>query len=309
MERPSVLPRADDTAGGMVSAPTAWCHLMGTGIAENYYDVNGIRTRVLEAGTGYPLILLHGTGGHAETYLRNIGPLSRHFRVLAIDMVGHGYTDKIDGDYTMDTFADHVAALIDTIGADQAFLSGESLGGGVACWTALKYPAKVRALSLNTGILARPDQKGLADLADIEERTEKLAQNISAETVRRRLEWLVYDPASMTEEMVQIRLKVYSQPGMTDTMVKVMKTVMQMNREAFGDIDYYDHTLAQIKCPALVIWTDHNPGKSFEAIKPAIDSIPDAEVHLLHGAGHWPQWEKSDEVNEKMIAFLSRLVD
>jgi 2-hydroxy-6-oxonona-2,4-dienedioate hydrolase len=308
VERPSVLPHAGDTAGGMVSAPTAWCHLMGTGIAEKYYDVDGIRTRVLEAGTGYPLILLHGTGGHAETYLRNIGPLSEHFRVLAIDMVGHGYTDRIDGDYTMDTFADHVAALIDIVGAGQAFLSGESLGGGVACWTALKHPAKVRALSLNTGILARPDEKGLADLADIEERTEKLAANISAETVRRRLEWLVYDPASMTDEMVQIRLKVYSQPGMTETMVKVMKTVMQMNREAFGDIDYYDHTLAQIKCPTLVIWTDHNPGKSFEAIKPAIDSIPDAEVHLLTGAGHWPQWEKPDEVNARMIDFLGRQV-
>jgi pimeloyl-ACP methyl ester carboxylesterase len=228
--------------------------------------------------------------------------------VLAIDMVGHGYTDKIDGDYTMDVFADHVAALIDTIGAEKAFLSGESLGGGVACWTALKYPDKVRALSLNTGILARPDERGLADLADIEARTEQLAQNFTAETVRRRLEWLVYDPASITDEMVQIRLKVYSQPGMTQTMVKVMKTVLQMNRAAFGDTDYYDHTLAQIKCPTLVIWTDHNPGKSFEAVKPAIDSIPDAEVHLLEGAGHWPQWEKPDEVNARMIDFLSRVV-
>jgi len=93
---------------------------MGTGIRENYYDVCGIRTRVLEAGTGHPLILLHGTGGHAETYLRNIGPLSQHFRVLAMDMVGHGYTDRPAGDYTMDTFADHVCGLIDTIG--RAFL-------------------------------------------------------------------------------------------------------------------------------------------------------------------------------------------
>jgi 2-hydroxy-6-oxonona-2,4-dienedioate hydrolase len=308
MEQSSVLPHAGDTAGGVVNNLSAWCNVMGTGVAENYYDVNGIRTRVLEAGSGFPLILLHGTGGHAETYLRNIGPLSQHFRVLAVDMVGHGYTDKTDGDYTMDTFADHIAGLIDTIGASQVFLSGESLGGGVACWTALKYPEKIRALSLNTGILARPDEKGLADLADVEQRTEKLAENFTAETVRKRLEWLVYDPASMTDEMVQIRLKVYSQPGMTDTMVKVMKTVMQMNREAFGDIDYYDHTLAQIKCPTIVIWTDHNPGKSFEAIKPAIDSIPDAEVHLLKGAGHWPQWEKPDEVNSRMIDFLGRMV-
>ena len=65
MERPSVLPDTDITAGGMVNVPTAWCQVMGTGIAEKYYSVNGIRTRALEAGSGHPLILLHGTGGHA----------------------------------------------------------------------------------------------------------------------------------------------------------------------------------------------------------------------------------------------------
>lgn len=283
-----------------------WTELIGSGVQEKYYDIGGVRTRVLEAGAGFPLILLHGTGGHAETYVRNIVPLSRHFRVIAMDMIGHGYTDRFDGEYTMDTFADHVLGLIDTIGVNQVFLSGESLGGGVACWTALKYPDRVRALSLNTGILARPDEKGLKDLADIEERTNRLATDLSAEVIRRRLEWLVYDHASMTEEMVQVRLKVYSQPGMADEMIKVMRTVLQMNRSAFGDVDYYDHTLAQLKCPVLVIWTDHNPGKSYEAVKPAIDAIPRKEFHLLRDAAHWPQWEKPDEVNRRMIDFLSK---
>jgi 2-hydroxy-6-oxonona-2,4-dienedioate hydrolase len=294
------------SAPAKLGARSIWTELMGSGVQERYYDVGGIRTRVLEAGSGHPLILLHGTGGHAETYVRNIGPLSRHFRVIAMDMVGHGYSGRHDGEYTMDTFADHVHGLIDTIGAEQAFLSGESLGGGVACWTALKYPDRVRALSLNSGILARPDEKGLKDLADIEARTNKLGEDLSADAIRRRLEWLVHDPASMTDEMVQVRLKVYSQPGMTDTMIKVMRTVLQMNRAAFGDVDYYDHTLAKLQCPALVIWTDHNPGKSYAAVKPAIDAIPVKEVHVLPDAGHWPQWEKPDEVNSRMIAFLSK---
>ncbi|KRA31103.1 MULTISPECIES: alpha/beta fold hydrolase [unclassified Nocardioides] len=289
-----------------MTAPTAWLELMGSGVAETYYDVRGRRTRVLEAGIGTPLILLHGTGGHAETYLRNIAPLSQHFRVLAVDMVGHGFTDGADGEYTMDTFADHIADLIDVLDVGQVFLSGESLGGGVACWTALKYPAKIKALSLNTGILARPDEKGLADLADIEARTNRLGQDLTREAIRSRLEWLVYDKSAVTDELVEIRHRVYSQPGMVERMVKVMRTVLQMNRDAFGDVDYYDHTLAKLQCPALVVWTDHNPGKSFAAVKPAIDAIPEREVHLLKGAGHWPQWEKFDEVNELMTEFLKR---
>jgi pimeloyl-ACP methyl ester carboxylesterase len=222
-------------------------------------------------------------------------------------MIGHGYTDRCDGEYTMDTFADHIRDLMDVIGADQVFLSGESLGGGVACWTALKYPERVRALSLNTGILARPDEKGLKDLADVEARTARLGENLNAETIRKRLEWLVYDKALVTDELVDLRLKVYSQPGMVDEMIKVMSTVFQMNRAAYGDVNYYEHTLAQLRCPALVIWTDHNPGKSYEAVKPAIDAIPTKEFHLLEGAAHWPQWEKSDEVNDRMIKFLGTI--
>jgi 2-hydroxy-6-oxonona-2,4-dienedioate hydrolase len=291
----------------MNDASSIWNHFIGESVQQRFYDAGGHRTRVIEAGEGTPLLLLHGTGGHAETYAKNIVPLSRHFRVLAVDMIGHGYTDRPDVEYTMDLFADHVVALIDAIGEDQAFISGESLGGGVACWTALKHPTRVKALSLNTGILARPDEKGLADLADIEARTEKLAENLNAESIRRRLEWLVLDPSSMTDEMVEIRLKVYSQPGMVDHVRRVMRTVLTMNRDAFGDVDYYSHTLANIACPALVVWTDHNPGKSYEAVKPAIDAIPVHELHLLENAAHWPQWEKPDEVNALMIDFLRRV--
>src|SRR5258706_11395647 len=102
-----------------------WQGFAGHGVAENYYDVHGVRTRVLECGSGFPLMLLHGAGGHAETYARNIVPLSEHFRVLAIDMVGHGYSDRPDVRYTMGGFADHVGGLLDGIGAPTAFLSGE----------------------------------------------------------------------------------------------------------------------------------------------------------------------------------------
>jgi 2-hydroxy-6-oxonona-2,4-dienedioate hydrolase len=284
-----------------------WTNFAGSGVKETYVDAAGVRTRVLEAGEGAPLVLLHGTGGHAETYSRNIGPLSKHFHVLALDMVGHGYTDKPRVEYTMDVFADHVMAVLDAFGETSAFLSGESLGGGVSCWAALKYPARVKALALNTGILARPDGVGLKQLDDVENRTRRLATEFSRDTIRRRLEWLVLDPASITDEMVDIRYKMYQQPGMVEHMVTLMCTVLQMNRTRVGAIDYYAHSLRDIKCPTLVIWTDHNPGKSFAAIKPAIDEISDKEVHILKGAAHWSQWEKPAEVNALIIQFLSRL--
>jgi 2-hydroxy-6-oxonona-2,4-dienedioate hydrolase len=286
---------------------TIWTSLVGSGIKEAYVDAGGVRTRVLEAGKGVPLFLLHGTGGHAEAYARNLGPLSRDFHVMAVDMIGHGYTDRPAVQYTMDVFADHVVALMDAYGYESACVLGESLGGGVACWTALKYPHRVSALVLNTGILARPDAAGSKQLEDMEARTRRLATEFSRETIRRRLEWLVLNPASITDELVDVRFNIYARPGMVAHMIELMATVFQMNRKSVGKVDYYGHSLSGLTCPTLVIWTDHNPGKSLAAVQKAIDEIPNRELHLLSGAAHWPQWEKPAEVNRLIQEFLLRV--
>jgi len=286
---------------------TIWGSLLGTGINENFIQAGGTRTRVLEAGAGDSVLFLHGTGGHAETFARNIGPISQKYHALSIDMIGHGYTDRPGITYMMDVFADHVVRVLDAYGKESTVISGESLGGGVACWTALKYPDRVKALILNTGLLARPDALGLKQLDDLEVRTQKLLTEFSRETIRRRLEWLVLEPASMTDEMVDVRYRIYSQPGMVEHMIGLMSTVFAMNRGKVGDVDYYGHSLSALKCPALVIWTDHNPGKSLAAVQSVIDSIPNREFHMINGAAHWSQWEKPDEVNLLMLNFLQRL--
>src|SRR4051794_30856462 len=64
-----------------------WTELAGVDFAQRYVDVKGVRTRVLMAGAGEPLIFLHGTGGYAEAFARNIGPHAEHFQVHALDMV------------------------------------------------------------------------------------------------------------------------------------------------------------------------------------------------------------------------------
>ena len=285
-----------------------WLELMGSGIKEVFHDVNGVRTRVLEAGDGPPLLILHGTGGHAETYQRNIAPLAREHRVLVPDMIGHGFTDRPNVAYTLDDFSDHLFALLDVLGVERAHVSGESLGGCVAAWMALARPERVVSLILNTGILDRPDEAGLVQLADLEERTKKLVDDVSLAVVRRRLEWLVIDPESMTEEMVRIRHRIYAQPGMVDSVVKILGAVLAMNRGVYEGVDYLDRDLlAGVRCPTLVLWSDHNPGKPFDVIKPAIDLIPDAEVHIISDAAHWPQFEQPEEVNRLMLGFLGRV--
>ena len=73
-----------------------------------FVDANGVNTRIVEAGEGEPLILLHGTGGHIEAYARNIKSLSEALSSDLIDMLGHGYTEKPNYPYTLDEYSDHL---------------------------------------------------------------------------------------------------------------------------------------------------------------------------------------------------------
>ena len=89
-----------------------------------HVDAAGVRTRVLRAGHGPDLILLHGTGGHLEAYARDIAGLAADFRVTAYDMVGHGWSDTPDTPYTIDVLLYHLFVLMEDLGIGRVHLIG-----------------------------------------------------------------------------------------------------------------------------------------------------------------------------------------
>jgi pimeloyl-ACP methyl ester carboxylesterase len=284
-----------------------WLDLMGHGVQERFLDAAGVRTRVLEAGDpdAPALVLLHGTGGHAETYCRNLGPLSRHFRVLALDMVGHGFTDRPDTAPSVADFAAHVVDVLDAAGIERAHVSGESLGGMVAAWTGIAHPDRTDRVVMNTGTLARPDAAGQAQLDDLEQRTHALArEGITREKVRHRMNWLVADPARMTDEMVDVRLRIYEQDGMLDTAATIMSSVVGMLRGDHGDEFMAPGVLARLTRPTLVLWTEDNPGQTTELARAVSADIPDARFEVLTDCAHWPQFERPDVFNATHLEFL-----
>jgi pimeloyl-ACP methyl ester carboxylesterase len=284
-----------------------WLDLIGSGVSENFYVVNGARTRVLEAGMGPALVLLHGTGGHAETYCRNIGPLSEHFHVLAMDLVGHGFSGRPDDiDYTVADYANHVVGLLDTLAIDRAHVSGESLGGMVSAWVGIAHPGRVDKVVMNTGTLARPDAAGQAQLNDLEQRTVALARDgVTRDAVRHRMNWLVADPSRMTDEMIDCRLRIYEQEGMLDSVARIMSSVVGMLRGDNGDEYMAPGVLKTLKRPTLVLWTEDNPGQTTELARKVSADIPNGRFEVLSDCGHWPQFERPDVFNHTHTAFLT----
>ena len=111
-----------------------------------YAEVNGLNLYYETHGAGRPLILLHGGLGSGEMFGPILPTLAERHQVIAVDLQGHGRTADIDRPIDIQLMADDIAALIDHLGLDKPDVVGYSLGGGVALFTAVKYPDKVRKL-------------------------------------------------------------------------------------------------------------------------------------------------------------------
>jgi 2-hydroxy-6-oxonona-2,4-dienedioate hydrolase len=107
-------------------------------VSQRFCDAGGIRTRYIETGKGPCVIFLHGTGGHAEAFIRNLRAHGQHFRTIALDMIGHGFTEKPDVDYTLSIYARHLRDFMDAAGIDRAHVRVAGRMG--AAWFALEHP-------------------------------------------------------------------------------------------------------------------------------------------------------------------------
>jgi 2-hydroxy-6-oxonona-2,4-dienedioate hydrolase len=286
---------------------SVWAGLAGTQFAQNFYDVKGVRTRVLEAGSGEPLIFLHGTGGHADGFLRVFAELSRRFHLYALDMIGHGYTDVPGGEISIPQLKAHLADFIDVIAPGRRVLiSGESLGAVVASWYAIENSDRVRRLVLNTGIPMPLDEAGKRQVSDGLERSRQASKAVSRDAIAKRLAWLMLDPASsVTDELVDIRFDIYSQPGRAASLSATAETVMgALVSGAWDDSWLRSDALRKLSCPTLVLWTEHNPGQSAERAAEVAKNIRVCDMVVLKQSAHWPQWEEPAEFARLHLEFL-----
>ena len=283
--------------------PSLWLELLGAEI--KFYDAAGIRTRAIEAGNGEALLLLHGIGGHAEAYARNVVPLGKHFRTIALDYLGHGLTGSIAGPLTKEAYAKHLIDFMDAAGIRKAHLLGESLGGYISLQTAQIYPERVGKVVFCVGArlevpvndaAAKRTAEGRAELQRL---TKQFNANPSRENVKSRLRWLFHKPdRDITEELVDLRWELYRRTEAGG--------VRGHSGAEAQDERFTPERLRQIKTQTLVLWTDHNPSAAVAEAEEAIKYLQNAELKIMQDSGHWPQWEHPEEFDEIVREYLQR---
>jgi 2-hydroxy-6-oxonona-2,4-dienedioate hydrolase len=277
-----------------------WADLRGVEFSQRWVLAGDVRTRILEAGSSHQdtLLFLHGTGGHAEAYVRNLGPHSKHFATVALDLLGHGFTDLVDRPLEIKDYVHHVLDVMDALQVERAAVSGESLGGWVAARLALDHPDRVSRLVLNTtgGTLADP-----VVMERIRSLTLRAVEAPTWEFVAERLQWLMADPASVTDDLIATRQAIYSQPGMIESLrgTLALQDMTVRRRNLLSDAD-----LKRIAPPTLVVWTTHDPTASVDEGRRIAGLIPGSEFVLMEKCGHWPQYENADEFNRVHLGFL-----
>lgn len=278
-----------------------WLDMAACSHQIDYVDAGGIRTRYLEAGAGNrdTLIFLHGSDGYLEAYLRNIPPHAERYRVVVPDMVGHGYSDKPDHPYEPKHYVEHLVRLMDALSIDRAHISGESLGGWVAARFASTHPSRTGRIVLNTAAGVHYDPRVSSRIHEL---SIAGARAPNRENVRKRLEWLMLDPSAVTDEMVEMRYRVYTQPGFA----RAMENIMCLHTPEFRLPNLLTaDEMARVEAPALVLWTTHDPGSTVEIGQRLASWLPKSRFHMMENCGHWPQFEDAETFNRVHLGFLS----
>lgn len=277
---------------------TMWTELTGVGFSLGLVDAGGLATRTLRSGNGEPVLMLHGTSGHLEAFMKNIAPLADAYSCHAIDMMGHGYSEAPSEPYRIARYVKHVLDYMDACGIERAHFIGESLGGWVAARLAVDHPHRVHSLILVApgGTVANPKV-----MERIKSSTRRAVASDDGGLTRQRLELLMHDPRVVTDELVDIRHAIYHQPHFVANIDRLLALQEMENR--LPDLLTEDQ-LGSISCPALVVWGAENPFGQVPEGRHLADSIPGATLLVYGECGHWPQYEQSSRFNEDARTFL-----
>jgi 2-hydroxy-6-oxonona-2,4-dienedioate hydrolase len=263
-------------------------------------------TRVIAAGSGPALILMHGGGGHAEAFSRNMEQLASKYRVYAIDLLWHGYSSKPafrEGNW-LKQFTDHVLDFMDSMDIKKASFEGESLGGWIAIDLALHHKERVEKIILNTAWGCKFDpayvEESSADLAALKTTSFDALNQPDKAKIRKRMEWLMAAD-KVTDEIIDVRYRIWTEP---ETNASLKTYYDHLFSPSTDEYLFDESAIRRIGVPTLILWTDNNPLHGLEAPKRLQELIAGSSCHIINDAAHWPQWEHPAEHDRVVLEFL-----
>ena len=259
---------------------------------ERFVEMSHGTTRYIEAGEGYPTILVHGVGftGGAHNWLLNIGPLSSKLRVIAVDALAWGKGEGwLEQEYSFAYLVDFLREFQDVLGLEKTNLVGHSMGGWLASLFGYESPNRLNKLVLVASGGAMPRQ--LASMVQFKSpsRDEILAGLKSSVNADIDLEALADYNYALTLD--PHRLAAYQ---------RVLNHMNNMEtRSRYNTVRRFPH----ITVPTLVVWGKNDATNALEMGQMTHEGIPGSKM-VVFDCGHGIPTEAPDELNEALLDFL-----
>jgi pimeloyl-ACP methyl ester carboxylesterase len=259
---------------------------------------NGITMNYAQQGTGEPLVLIPYLAADNACYAFQVADYAKHFTCISVDPRGAGETDKPEGTYSTELFADDVAAFMQAIGVETAHVSGLSLGAATGMWLAAKYPERVKSLSLHSGW--PKSDPFLKTVVGGWQTIAKGRDNVEDMIIQGIFPWC-FTPelfAAKPDYIDQLAAFVRSRPKQP-----LQAFIRQSNAVIAHD------ALAQlprIKAPTQITHGRHDVVCSLRFADTETNGIKGSELVVFETCAHAPIYESVAEFNEKTLNFLKR---
>ena len=266
-----------------------WCQVAPPFPAQQTVTVHGHKIAYYEAGKGNAVILIHGLGADSHHWAANIGALSQNFRVIVLDQIGYGQSDKPLMRYTVKNFADYLHGFLQALQIPKASLVGNSLGGWVALDFTVRHPQGVEKLVLVDAAGLRPT----AALRIPEGRREKLTPLTT--------HWF-FDLLAANKEWATIDLgpNAFERHVHNGDSYTVASSVAEM----ITGREFEEKKLDKVHVPTLIIWGREDLLIPLAMGEQLHKEIAGSQMIVIDGTGHIPMLGKPAEFNEAVTKFL-----
>ncbi|MBE1286260.1 MAG: alpha/beta fold hydrolase [Alteromonadaceae bacterium] len=263
-------------------------------------NVNGIKTNLHDIGTGQPVMLIHGSGPGVTAWAnwRLVMPeLSKHYRVLAPDMLGFGFTERpTNTQCNVDRWVNHAIGILDALDIEQCDLVGNSFGGGIALALAIRHPKRVRRLilmgSVGVPFILTPGLDAVWGYSP------------SLTTMKGLLDIFAYDRNLVTDELAELRYEASIRPGFHEAFSSMFPAPRQRWVDALAskeaDIRAIQHETLIMHGREDLIIPLYTSQKLFEW-------IPKSQLHVFGQCGHWTQIEHAARFSTLVSNFLAEI--
>lgn len=261
-------------------------------------DAGGIATNYHDAGSGQPMLMIHGSGPGVTAWAnwRVVMPaLAERCRVIAPDMVGFGFTDRPPGiDYRLDTWVTHAVGLLDALDVRSADVVGNSFGGAIALALAIRYPARVRRLVL-MGSMGVPFEltPGLDAV---------WGYTPSLENMRKLLDIFAYDRGLVTDELARLRYEASIRPGFQESFAAMFPAPRQRAVDALASPE---RDIRALRNETLVIHGREDRVIPLANALTLTEWLDRAQLHVFGRCGHWTQIEHADRFAKLVGDFVT----